>query len=167
MSPETQALHLLKSLDVKQPPVDVGGLARKLRVRIEQADLGDECSGVLVRRGSAAVIGVHFAHHPNRQRFTVAHELGHFLLHKGGTYVDKGTSLRFRNSESGSGTQKEEREANQFAAALLMPSEWVRAEFERNPFDLADDSQLQQLCQTFGVSAQAMSYRLTNLGLLQ
>ena len=166
MSPETRARELLKSLSIKRPPVDVVGVAKKLRVRIEQADLSDECSGVLVRRGSAAVIGVQFAHHPNRQRFTVAHELGHFLLHKGGTYVDKGTTLRFRNLQSGSGTQKEEREANHFAAALLMPAEWVQAEFERHPFDLADDSQLQELCRTFGVSAQAMSYRLTNLGLL-
>src|SRR5574341_1209231 len=140
MKPEMRAATRLRQLKTRKAPVDVWRVARQLGVRVERADLGEDCSGVLVRKGGAAVIGVNYSHHPNRQRFTIAHELGHFVLHKGDKYIDKGmTTLQFRNAESSTGTQTEEREANQFAAALLMPQEWVRREFEKQPFDLGDD----------------------------
>jgi Zn-dependent peptidase ImmA (M78 family) len=132
-------------------------------VRIEPTDLGEDCSGVLVRTGDSAVIGVNVMHHPNRQRFTIAHELGHYMLHKPGTYVDRAF---YRNTESGSGTIKEEREANQFAAALLMPASWVEGEAQNHSLDLGDDTSLVALAEEFGVSSQAMSFRLTNLGLV-
>jgi len=90
------------------------------------------------------------------------------LLHKGAKYIDKGmTTLQFRNAESSTGTQTEEREANQFAAALLMPEEWVRREFQKHSFDLGDDEALNALCSLFGVSSQAMSFRLVNVGVLR
>src|SRR5438034_8527921 len=168
MKPEMRAVALLRRFRTRKPPVDVWRVARRLGVRVERADLGEDCSGVLVRKGSAAVIGVNYAHHPNRQRFTIAHELGHFVLHKGEKYVDKGTAtVQFRNAESSTGTQIEEREANQFAAALLMPAEWVRREFEKHPFDLGDDTSLTAMCRLFGVSSQAMSFRLAKLRLLR
>src|SRR5574341_1456893 len=168
MKPEMRAATRLRQLKTRKAPVDVWRVARQLGVRVERADLGEDCSGVLVRKGGAAVIGVNYSHHPNRQRFTIAHELGHFVLHKGAKYIDKGmTTLQFRNAESSTGTQTEEREANQFAAALLMPQEWVRPEFEKQPFDLGDDEALSAMCKRFGVSSQAMSFRLVNLGLLQ
>jgi len=89
-------------------------------------------------------------------------------LHKGEKYVDKGmATVQFRNAESSTGTQREEREANQFAAALLMPVEWVRREFEKHPFDLGDDTTLTAMCRLFGVSSQAMSFRLAKLRLLR
>ena len=138
----------------------------KIGVQLEQADLGEDCSGVLVRRGQSAMIGVHWGHRPNRQRFTIAHELGHFLLHEHGTYVDKATTARFRANEAGSGSIREEREANQFAAALLMPAQWVQEEFLKHPFDFGDDATLRELCDRFEVSSQAMMWRLKNLGLL-
>ena len=168
MNTETRAAALLRELNISKPPIDAWRVARHLGVRVERAELGEECSGVLLRKGGAAVIGVNYSHHPNRQRFTIAHELGHFLLHKGEKYVDKGmATVQFRNAESSTGTQREEREANQFAAALLMPVEWVRREFEKHPFDLGDDTTLTAMCRLFGVSSQAMSYRLAKLRLLR
>jgi Zn-dependent peptidase ImmA (M78 family) len=168
MKPEMRAVALLLQLKTEKPPVDVGRVARRLGVRVERADLGEDCSGVLLRNGDAAVIGVNYSHPPNRQRFTIAHELGHFVLHKGQKYIDKGmATVQFRNSESSTGTQAEERDANQFAAALLMPAEWVRREFEKHPFDLGDDEAINGMCRLFGVSSQAMSFRLVNLGLLR
>ncbi|MGD0991728.1 MAG: ImmA/IrrE family metallo-endopeptidase [Gemmatimonadales bacterium] len=166
MTPESEAARLLEQMGEKKLPIDVLRIARRLKVRVERADLGEGCSGVLVRTGKTAQIGVQFHHHPNRQRFTIAHELGHYCLHEGGTYVDRSTTARFRKDESGSGTEIEEREANQFAAALLMPEKLVRAEFAKHPFDLGDDDHLRKLCRTFEVSAQAMMWRLTNLSLL-
>jgi Zn-dependent peptidase ImmA (M78 family) len=165
--PERAAQGLLKKTGVDAPSVDVIEIAKRLGVRVEMADLGSDCSGMLVRGAEGAVIGVHYAHPPNRQRFTIAHELGHFCLHDGGTYVDRGTSLRFRSNSKNSGSAIEEREANQFAAGLLMPADWIRDEMDRHPFDLGDDESLMNLCEHFGVSSQAMIYRLTNLGLLR
>jgi Zn-dependent peptidase ImmA (M78 family) len=171
VTPDRAAAKALESAGIREPAVDVWALADHLGVRVERTDLGEDCSGVLVRHGDAAVIGVHFAHPITRQRFTLAHELAHFLLHPGPTYVDRvyqprGMSLQFRDTVSGTGTVKEEMEANQFAAALLMPAPWVREEFARHRFDLGDDATLLNLCRRFGVSIHAMTYRLMNLGLL-
>lgn len=164
---EREAENLLRRIDEKAPPVDVERVAKELGIRIEQASFREDCSGVLIRReDGSAVIGVNWDHHPNRQRFTIAHECGHFRLHEGGTYVDKGYA-RFRDEESGSGTVAEERQANQFAAALLMPSDWVRGAFQEQPFDPADDFALAELAERFQVSTQAMMFRLSNLGLLK
>lgn len=163
---ERAAFSMLRDAGITEAPVDLMEVARELGIRIELADLGPDCSGMLVRGEEGAVIGVHYAHHPNRQRFTIAHELGHYRLHTGGTYVDRGTTLRMRSNVKNSGSPAEEREANQFAAALLMPAPWVEAEVESHVLDLGDDSELQALCTRFGVSSQAMMYRLTNLGVL-
>ena len=164
--PERAAVALLKRLGVLEAPVDVAKVAKDLGISLELADLGNDCSGMLVRAESGTVIGVHYAHPPNRQRFTIAHELGHFELHDGGTYVDRGTTLRLRSSAQNSGSAAEEREANQFAAALLMPATWLRRELVSYAVDLGDDDSLRALCERFGVSSQAMMYRLMNLGLL-
>ncbi len=160
---ERLAAELLRLAVIRRAPVDVEHIANHLGVRVERADLGDECSGVLVKKGRTAVIGVHWLHPPSRQRFTIAHELGHFRLHKEGTYVDRGMSAFYRDSTSGSGTVKQEREANHFAAALLMPAGWVEKACRRHHVDLVDDGALRELADEFGVSSQAMSFRLANL----
>jgi Zn-dependent peptidase ImmA (M78 family) len=164
-SPERSAHALLKRLSIVAPPVDVAAVVRKLGIRLELADLGEDCSGMLVRGAAGSVIGVHYAHHPNRQRFTIAHEIGHFELHEGGTYVDRGTTLRLRSNRKNSGSLSEEREANQFAATLLMPASWVRRALADHELDLGDDESMRSLCEQFGVSTQAMVYRITELGI--
>ena len=108
------------------------------------------------------MIGVNRSDHPNRRRFTVAHELGHYVLHDRDAYVDKGYCVNFRDLDSGSGTKSEEIEANRFAAALLMPQAMVRRAFDNLAFELAgpNDDELSALARQFGVSTQAMAYRL-------
>ena len=163
---ESEADQLLVHTDINNPPVCVKQVAAHLGIKIEETDLGEDCSGVLVRNGDRAVIGVNKEHHPNRQRFSIAHEIGHFMLHEGDTYIDKGYRVQFRDLESGSGTKGEEMDANAFAAALLMPAEWVKEAFYQQPFELTEDDVLQMLAQKFQVSTQAMSYRLMRLRLL-
>lgn len=167
---DREASKLIRDAGIVEPPVDVNKLADSLSVAIEESDLGSDCSGLLVREGESAVIGINWAHHLNRKRFTVAHELGHFVLHDGDTYVDKKFAVRFRNLESGSGTVIEEREANNFAASLLMPADWVRQAFNDrgiNHKDLDEAAvEIDGLADDFQVSRQAMNYRLVNLGLI-
>ena len=167
MSMERKAEQSLVKAGVATTPVPVELVAKHLDIRIESADLGEDCSAVLVRNGNRAVIGVNKEHHPNRRRFSIAHEIAHFVLHEGDTYIDKGYRVHFRDLESGSGTKLEEMEANAFAAALLMPAKEVREAFKQQPFDLTEDDSLRMLANKFAVSTQAMTYRLMNLQLIQ
>ena len=167
MSIEKRAEQLLVKAGVNTTPVPVKQVAAQLGIKIELADLGEDCSAVLVRNGDRAVIGVNEDHHPNRQRFSIAHEIAHFVLHEGDTYIDKGYRVHFRDLESGSGTKLEEMEANAFAAALLMPAKRVRDAFKQQPFELTGDDSLELLAKKFRVSTEAMTYRLMNLRLIQ
>ena len=167
MSIERRAEQLLVKAGLDITPVPVEQVAAHLGIRIELADLGKDCSAVLVRNGKRAVIGVNEAQHSNRRRFSIAHEIAHFWLHEGDTYVDKGYRVNFRDLESGSGTKLEEMEANAFAAALLMPAKRVRDAFRQQPFELTGDDSLELLAKKFSVSTEAMTYRLMNLQLIQ
>jgi len=161
---EKRARHLLKQAGIESPPVPIERVADALRIKIERSDLGSDCSGVLVREGERAVIGVNWDHHPNRQRFTIAHEIGHYQLHLGTTYVDSGYRVNFRDLEAGSGTKREEIQANAFAAALLMPAQWVREEFKKRAFEMASEAEdLEEMARCFEVSTQAMAIRLANV----
>ena len=163
-SVERRAERLLKAAGVTSHPVPLNKIAEHLRIRIQYADLGNDCSGVLVRNPSSkgGVIGVNWAHHANRQRFTVAHEIGHYVLHDGNAFVDKHYRVNFRTN-TGSGTQDQEIEANRFAAALLMPRKWVVHAFQYCDYDFTenDDNELTELAHDFGVSPQAMAIRLS------
>ena len=149
-----------------QAPVPVDQVAQYLGIQVDEADLGEECSGMLVRDEESAVIGVNVKHHEHRKRFTIAHEIAHFVLHGGEAYIDEPPHIDFRAADSGSGTQQEEKEANQFAAALLMPADQVRAAVAEQPFDPAQDDELPNLARRFKVSPQAMTTRLIHLGLI-
>lgn len=85
-----------------------------------------------------------------RARFTVAHEIGHLMLHDFDGIIHR--------DANGQPQTTIEREANQFAAALLMPDFWVSTLFHKgyNEYKLAH---------TFNVSLTAMGYRLSDLGL--
>ena len=136
---EKRAEQELAMAGVKTAPIPVERVARSLGIKVKRADLGDDCSGILVRNGVRAVIGVNNQHSTNRRLFSIAYEIGHFDLHSGDTYIDRGYRVHFRDLESGSGTKREEMETNAFAAALL---------------------------RKFKISTQAMTYRLLKLRLI-
>jgi Zn-dependent peptidase ImmA (M78 family) len=168
---QTAAYALLDAHDLHEPPVDVEALANLLGVRVVHDRLEREISGMLVRPDGDAppVIGVNSYHPIGRQRFTIAHELGHLHLHRGReVIVDHAVRGRvnFRDPTSSLATDREEIEANAFAAALLMPGEWVaeqldlRLQERRHPTGIVE-----ALAEVFGVSRVAMENRLMNLGL--
>ena len=126
-------------------------------------------SGFLYRDNASAVIGVNTHHAPVRQNFTAAHELGHLLLHdQEQLHVDHGFRVRLRDDVSSQGTDEAEREANLFAASLLMPKEFLEADLaSEESVDLLDDGLLCDLARKYGVSTQALVNRLKNLGYIQ
>ncbi len=121
---------------------------------------------MLFREGNRAIIGVNATHPPTRQRFTIAHEIGHFLMHsERSMFVDK--TVVFRDRSSSLGTDAEEIEANQFAAALLMPETLVLSEVKAlvaSSKSRNGDRWVKQLAKQFDVSPQSMQFRLANLG---
>jgi Zn-dependent peptidase ImmA (M78 family) len=164
------ARDLLKEMGLTEPPVDPVEIARNLGVRVVNVAPPDEdVSGFLIREDpdtGEPIIGVNKHHSALRRRFTVAHELGHFLLdHEGNWHVDD-MMISFRDSKSSTGEHDQEVEANQFAAALLMPRTWLKSDFPEERFDLGDDRKLKQLAARYRVSTQAMTFRLVNLDLL-
>lgn len=167
---ERAAQRLLDACDVTHPAVRVDQLAAARKITLAFEDLGsDEVSGLLYRRNGTALIVINENHGHHRQRFTIAHEIGHAELHDADTYLDGLATLRFRDGKSATGTDAEEREANGFAAALLMPADWVRARFiglvtGHQPLD--EGTAALMLANQFDVSEQAMRFRLVNLNLI-
>jgi Zn-dependent peptidase ImmA (M78 family) len=91
--------------------------------------------------------------------------LGHFQLYhvSGIIHVDK--KSYYRDAKSSEGLDEIEIVANKFAAALLMPEEFVRKELEKHEdfIDLNEDI-VAELARKFEVSATAMGFRIQNLG---
>lgn len=164
------AEHLLEELDMLSAPVDLTAITRKLGVPVSFDVLDDEISGFFVVRDGRPGICVNARHHPNRQRFTLAHEIAHYRLHhtkkaKDNLYLDK--SLVYLRGHARSGKQDaKERDADQFAAALLMPSRLVTDYIERHSLDPSEEIDLYRLTMAFRVSEQAMTIRLNELGIL-
>lgn len=167
-SSEQEAKKLLERMAVKNPPVPVEKIAESLRARIvfkPVSDGEDDVSGMLYRSKDRIVIGVNGAHHMHRQRFTIAHEIGHLVLHKGEMYIDT-PSIKFRDSKSGLAIDNEEIEANGFAAELLMPREFLEKSLESlYTRDIKEPKQMvEKLSMEYKVSPMMVEYRLRNLG---
>jgi Zn-dependent peptidase ImmA (M78 family)/transcriptional regulator with XRE-family HTH domain len=150
---------LLAAAAVTTAPVPVHALAEGCGVRVLSWDFAD-VDGLVVQLPEGAVIGVNENQYDRRQRFTVAHELGHHLLsHAESFHVDFGGELSpAATGEHPDYNWRNERAANDFAANLLMPAAVVRTEFTKT----ADVNELADL---FDVSPAAMGFRLTNLRL--
>lgn len=137
-------------------PVNVEKVAKALGLRVFSTNLPDKVSGMLLRdksyeSPSGFVIFVEKNEPAVRQRFTAAHELGHFVLHKD-SVGDKVTDNYLLRSDGMSNRQ--EVEANQFAADLLMPMDQVTKA-------MGDGiTTPKELARRFDVSEVAMSIRL-------
>ncbi len=149
-------------------PVPVEDLAwlEGIAVVLQPMDDGEDISGFYMRNGAERVIGVNASHPAVRQRFTIAHELGHALLERrDGMHID--SAFRLRDAASSQAVDPEEIAANAFAAELLMPEGEVREAVSAG-IDMLDDEgvrQIRELARKFGVSQQAIMYRLVNLNL--
>ena len=161
-----KATDLLQEATIVAPPVPVEKLAKLKGAVVRYEPFQGQMSGLLYKSKAPdqAVIGVNALDPGFRQRFTIAHELGHLLLHEDTELqVDQHAFLAFRDPKSSSTNDPKEVEANQFAATLLMPEELLR----QGVLDLEGDQDLEnsisKLAQQFGVSEQAMTIRLTSL----
>jgi len=159
---------ILSQFRVDEAPVPIERIAQELGTTVQHAPAEDDLSGFLYRhrKSKTTIIGVNANHHPNRQMFTIAHELGHFLLHDvEDVHVDRGFCVQLRNRASSEGTSVEEKEANLFAAELLMPKTFLEQDLhDIDVVDLVDEDVIAALARRYFVSTQAMTFRLAYLG---
>jgi transcriptional regulator with XRE-family HTH domain len=160
LRPEAAAQEILKLAGATEPPVQMEEICKALSIPLYHCDdFPDALSAlVLTIADGSYVIGVNGDHHSNRRRFSEAHELGHAVLrHEASYYLEY-------NAEGLAGEPPgyrylDEREANSFAAALLMDERWVRQDFANGM------RSVDTLAFRYQVSPVAMSFRLVNLGL--
>ncbi len=152
------ARHLQKA------PVDIEAICDDLGIDYEEVWM-DDASGSISRAGDKFVVHVNALESKNRRRFTAAHELAHYLLHR--DLLGDGERMnRHIDNLYGAGEQTgdvifnraHEVQANRIAAQIVMPKKLLEKEFALNKDSL-------QLAKKFGVSKAAMDIRLQTLGL--
>lgn len=138
-------------------PVKVGALATALGLKVVLATLPMNISGLIQPDGNGdTIIKVNRFESKERQRFTIAHEIAHFLLHR--DRIDNGIvdSVLYRSKLS----SRIEAEANKLAADIIMPTSAVYPAIRRFGGQMTDDD-IATLAIEFGVSKQAMEIRVS------
>ena len=140
------------------PPVLVGEVAKELGLIVKSVTLSASISGKIETdegQENSFIIRIN-RHEPKyRQRFTVAHEIAHYLLHqdeiKSDGIVD---TVLYRSSLS----NRLEAEANRLAADIIMPWHLLREAIQGK--DLDDEETIVDIAQEFNVSKVALAIRL-------
>jgi Zn-dependent peptidase ImmA (M78 family) len=163
-----KAIELLDLNGVEFAPVPVERIATSANAVIRYEPLKGELSGMVHRGGDGhAIIGVNSLHPSRRNRFTIAHEIGHLVLHDDELHVDDPLPIGYRNRKSGMAIDPKEIEANQFAAELLMPERLLRSDLAKKGRNAPlTDSEIEELADRYEVSVQAMTIRLSTLGIV-
>ena len=139
----------------KTPPVNVVALATAFGLKVYHDDLAEGISGKIIKDAahggpSGYSIVINSNESANRRRFTIAHEIGHYLLHRdriGDGLVD---DALYRSGLS----SFDEVRANRLAADILMPFDLIEQAIK------SGTKNVQDLAALFRVSPQAMSVRL-------
>lgn len=141
-------------------PVRLGQIAREFRVAIKVSSLPTGISGQIKREGDGYVIRVNRHEARERQRFTIAHELSHFLLHK--DMIDSSPDGIKDNVLYRSGAPELiEYQANRLAADIVMPMACLKKTLHEDFKGIVTDTTIEILAARFQVSKAAMEIRLS------
>jgi len=138
-----------------EPPVDVYALAKTYGLDIVQQPFPQKyqhISGFISVSNGTPKLFINDNDSQNRKNFTIGHELGHWLLHKDNLLNDPNLAVLFRIPLGKLNQDPLEREANTFAANLLVPKSMLDT--------YRDDKSKRELAQMFGVSEEVIGYRL-------
>lgn len=129
-------------------------------IEIINDDLSSEISGMIEYIDGGFIIAINKYHSDGRRRFTLAHEFGHYCMHR--EYLINNKSIKdvalFRSENT---KNQKEFEANEFASKLLMPKDDFLNIIKNGKTRLGD------IAEHFGVSAAAAKYRAYKLGLIK
>jgi Zn-dependent peptidase ImmA (M78 family) len=160
MSPEWNGLDPEVRARIKEyqdaPPVRLAELARALGVSVKAATLAPGISGEIRPNGDGGfIIRINRHDPPKRQRFTVAHELAHFLIHRDEIGNGIEDDVLYRSGLS----DRREQQANRLAADILMPEDLLNDAREAAEEKGVGDVAL-YLSDQFGVSEAAMRIKV-------
>ncbi|MCL1891992.1 MAG: ImmA/IrrE family metallo-endopeptidase [Alphaproteobacteria bacterium] len=148
-----------KELKIKTDPLDIASVVEKIfGIKLIKKDLGKSASGFLEQIDNQWCIYINQYESEQRQRFTIAHELGHYVKHR-----EKYANGRFQHDLiffRDENTNPDEREANDFASNLLMPETIVNDCIKRG------ENTVKKLADKFNLSTPAVRYRAYKLGLI-
>ncbi len=152
-----KALSVLKMARIIESPVDVNKVASILGFRVLPYPFPDKLKGKVTIIDGTKIIGVNSNHLLSIQRYTIAHELGHYL--NGHEHCEKNSS----NNENPYADHyfQQEREADLFAAELLMPKDFLESDLSILGLNI------EKLTKKYEVSEQALWIRLTSTGLAE
>lgn len=162
---DEKAGKLLHQSDALALPVDLNRVVGYLGLSLNEKPLENEYSGFLAVKEKTIVVNLR--HPPARRRFTIAHEIGHYQLHRRSedipVFIDHAV---YHRKESAEGVDHlMEMQANAYAAGLLMPEALLDRYLEQHPIlDLEKPADIKTLAEEFEVSRPAMEFRLINLG---
>ena len=149
---EARALRVLDKYGITEPVVDVVEIANGEGIKIKEVEMPEEyknVAGFYDKKEKTIFIAVNDT--PQRKLFSVAHELGHiFLNHQNATVL-------YRITREDTNYSKEEREANSFAAHLLMPEYMINEYMDK--YDLRR-SDYKIMAKMFGVPEKSMRHTL-------
>jgi len=162
---DEKAKKLLQQSEALALPVNLNRVVECLGLSLNEKPLENEYSGFLAVKEKAIVVNLN---HPSvRRRFTIAHEIGHYQLHRKSedipVFIDRAV---YHRKESVAGVDHVmEMQANAYAAGLLMPEALLDEYLEDHPtLDLEKPADIKTLAEEFEVSRPAMEFRLINLG---
>lgn len=156
----SEILEKAKELHINTDPLDIYAVAKNIfHIEIKEDTFDKSVSGFLERIGEKWCIFINQNESSLRKRFTIAHELGHFIKHRD-KYMISGSSIPdlifFRDNT----IDPIEKEANDFAANLLMPKDVFIEKIK------SGCNTLDKLSEAFQLSTSAVKYRAYKLGLI-
>ncbi|MYG52379.1 MAG: ImmA/IrrE family metallo-endopeptidase [Rhodospirillaceae bacterium] len=142
-------------------PVKLGAMARELGIIVKLSTLKPGISGHIRREENGQyVIRINRHESRERQRYTLAHEISHFLLHR--SEIDRLGEIEDNVLYRSGASEQKEYEANRLAADLVMPHNVVRSKLEEcGP--LASEEVIDFMAEVFQVSKAAMEVRLSTI----
>lgn len=148
-------------------PIDVVGIAKDLGLQLDmQAELHPEISSeIAMTPDDHYKISVNINDHLRRKRFSIAHQLGHYLLHREKISRGLDDSYDYKiivagNFYNSNVDDKDEHHANRFAEELLIPGKKLRLLFSQG-------KSIDELADVFFVSKKAIQIRLKSIGMIQ
>jgi len=148
------ARKLLKDMKINQAPTTIKDVVNHIKktsdLSVYPWAFGDNTDGIQITHGESATIGYNQNQHRHRQRFTVAHEIGHFVM----GHTNKNSTFDLNSKKP------EEIEANQFAAELLIPLALLNKELKNGNKDV------EKIAEVFDVSEESVWWKLRECNLI-
>ena len=162
------AQMILDRLGIEEVPIPIVAIMKALKFQVVAGELKDEISGIIgidddlaKNFKSSKVIAINNKDNVGHQRFTMAHELAHYLFD-----FDVSNQIVYYNTyNTFEDENEEERRANYFAANLFMPEKKFKKEFDNVVIKNNLYVTVEKLSQIFQVSGEAVRRRISELSL--